>query len=669
MKQTQTNVPLSFRQWTRKKFSAFNSLGKVVKISVLPLTCSLLAVAPCALNAQSKKEMQLDEVEVIEEKKELYSELSRVVSIIKREEIAMLPVQNLQDLLNYFMSVDLRQRGANGVQADLSIRGGTFDQVMILLNGVNFTDPHTGHHNLNIPIDLESIERIEILQGPGSRVLGPNAFSGAINIVTGASEKSGANVMFSGGQHGYLAQSANATLKKKKASFFAAASHKQSNGYIDNTDFEITNLFLQSRLESQLLGDINIQLGYQDKSFGANSFYTALYPNQFEHTRAFLSSIKASKNIGKLNISPAIYHRRHHDRFELFRGSQNAPAWYSGHNYHQSDVSGASLNSSYVSALGKTKVGADVRLEHIYSTNLGEAMANTRPVPFEDKELNARFKRSSERKNLSWFAEHSVYLKKLSASAGVMGNINSRYGNNTFLGADVSYHFTNYFSAYGTINQSLRMPTFTDLYYVGPTNLGNPDLKPEEAITYEAGFKYIKGGFRSHIAGYQRFGRNIIDWVRATETEKWQSLNHTDVISRGMEASAEYYPKNSIIRCIKGSYSFLDMDKNSGELLSSYVLDYLRHKVVLGIDNRIYKNWGSSLRFNYQSREGRYYSHLAQQVVDFLPFGLVDLRIHWNNKTIMVFAEASNLLNDSYRDFGNIPQPGRWIRTGLTVKI
>jgi vitamin B12 transporter len=215
MRKTSKLQVFNFRRWTGKKFSAFNSLGKIIKISFLPLTCSLLAAAPLALNAQTKKQVQLHEVEVTEEKKELYSDLSRVVTVIKKDEIAGLPVQSLQDLLEYVMSVDLRQRGPNGVQADISIRGGTFDQIMILLNGINYTDPHTGHHNLNIPVDLESIDRIEILEGPGSRVLGPNAFSGAINIITGTGEKTGANLLFSGGQYGYLAQSGDVTLKKK----------------------------------------------------------------------------------------------------------------------------------------------------------------------------------------------------------------------------------------------------------------------------------------------------------------------------------------------------------------------------------------------------------------------------------------------------------------------
>ncbi|MBA3901016.1 MAG: TonB-dependent receptor [Bacteroidetes bacterium] len=658
---------LSFHQWTRKSFSVFNSLGKIIKISALPLTISILSIQANSLQAQEKKEVELNELQVNEQKKEVYSELSRVVTVIGKEEIAHLPVQNLQDLLEYAMSVDIRQRGTNGVQGDLSIRGGTFDQVMILLNGVNYTDPHTGHHNLNLPIDLESVERIEILQGPGSRVLGANAFSGAINIVTGSADKTGANLLFSGGQHAYLAQSANGTYKAKNATVFAAASHKQSNGFAENTDFDITNLFFQTRYESKYLGDINFQVGYQEKAFGANSFYTRAFPSQFEHTRTILSSIRTIKRIGKLTITPTVYHRRHHDRFELFR--YDAPAWYAGHNYHQSDVAGTSLNLSYASKLGKTTAGADLRNESILSNRLGTPMENPVPVPYEKGGPELQFTHNSERTNLSWFLEHTVFLKKFSASAGAMGNMNSRYGNNSFFGADLSYHFTNAVSAYATVNQSLRLPTFTDLYYVGPTNLGNPDLKPEEAITYEMGFKYIKSNFKAHVAGYNRFGKNIIDWVRVSDQEKWQSLNHTNVNSKGMELSAEYLFKNSFIRNIKASYSYLDIDKESGEMLSSYVLDYMKHKVVMGLDNKIYKKISSSCRLVYQSREGQFFDFDNHVNSDYQAFALVDFRLYWNNQNITVFAEATNLLNSHYRDFGNVPQPGRWIKSGIAVRL
>ncbi|MDX5442436.1 MAG: TonB-dependent receptor [Hymenobacteraceae bacterium] len=663
-----------FRQWSRKNYAVFNSLKKVVRIGTLSFSCSLLAAKTDVVLAQSAevdntKTIPLSEVVIGGEYSEVYSELSRVVTVIKKEEIALLPVQNLQDLLEYVMSVDLRQRGANGVQADVSIRGGSFDQVLVLLNGINFTDPQTGHHNMNVPIDLNSIDRIEILQGPGSRVLGPNAFSGAINIVTGAATKSNARAQLSGGQHGYLSQSADATLAKQNITAFAAASKTSSNGYISNTDFDILNSFAQIRYQNKTLGNINFQAGYQEKEFGANGFYTLSYPNQFEHTRTFLSSVRVKKSVGKFTVIPSLYYRRHHDRFELFR--DNPASWYAGHNYHQTDVAGAAVNASYFSKYGNTTFGTDYRYEHIYSTNLGNKMDSAKDVPFESGDPDPKFTREDARRHLNWFLEHTVSLKKLTASAGVMGTYNS-VKNYTFFGADISYDFTNSIKAYGTVNQSLRLPTFTDLYYVGPTNLGNPDLKPEEATTYELGLKYLQPNFKAHAAAFKRQGKNIIDWVREGDSEKWQSRNHTSVTSSGFEASAEFTPQQEWkkhLKSVKAAYTFLYLNKNSDNLMSSYVLDYLKHKVIIGIDHGVYRNFGASWRMVHQQREGQYLEFTTKQNTDYKPFTLVDLKVYWANPTVTVFAEATNLFDKQYADYGNLLQPGRWVKTGIAVRL
>ena len=146
----------------------------------------LFLLASFNLFAQSKEQsIHLKEIEVNAEKANLHPGLSRVVTVIDQQEIQKMPVKSIDELLDNVAGIDVRQRGVNGVQADISIRGGSFDQILILLNGINITDSQTGHYNLDIPLELSDVSRIEILQGSAARVLGPNAFSGVINIVTG----------------------------------------------------------------------------------------------------------------------------------------------------------------------------------------------------------------------------------------------------------------------------------------------------------------------------------------------------------------------------------------------------------------------------------------------------------------------------------------------------
>ena len=195
MKKLIINTELSyFRKWTRQSYSIFNSIKKECVISSL-LVAYLLVATPQNSFAQAdtvlvNNNRKLDEVVVSAQRASVtYSQMARVVTIMDKEAIESAPVQSLQDLLEYVLNVDVRQRGNHGVQADVSIRGGSFDQTMILLDGVNITDPQTGHLSLNLPVDIESIERVEVLQGPGARVYGPNAFSGAINFITGTGNK------------------------------------------------------------------------------------------------------------------------------------------------------------------------------------------------------------------------------------------------------------------------------------------------------------------------------------------------------------------------------------------------------------------------------------------------------------------------------------------------
>jgi iron complex outermembrane receptor protein len=660
-----------FKYFTRKNYGIFASLKKEIKIGVMGFTCSLLTLAPQVGFAQtqtdSTQNVRLNEVAVTAKRQQVYSSLARVVTVVGKDEIAKAPVQTLSDLLRYVSGVDIRQRGANGVQSDLSVRGGSFDQVLVLINGVNITDPQTGHYGLDVPIDLSAIDRIEVLQGPGSRVLGPNAFSGAINIITGSSEKSGVGAQVVGGDHGYLYQGANATLRTGKVTTFATASHSRSEGYIDDTDFGITNAFGQVRVDSKTLGNVNIQGGYQDKAYGAYGFYSLkpAYANEYEHTRTFFVSAGTEKSVGKLTITPKMYWRRHHDEFELFRNGVGAYTGYTP-NYHLTDVMGAALSASYVSGLGKTSLGLDYRYEHIFSNTLGDSLSSKVHVPFEAD--NVYFFKGKARHNFNVSLDHAVYFDKFSASAGALCNYSNDFGTNFYFGGDMGYAFTSAWKVFASANQSLRLPTFTDLYYVAATQQGNTDLKPEKAMTYELGLKYHQNRFNGGLSAYYRLGKDVIDWVKYTSSDvKYVAVNHAEVDALGGESFIEYLPKQFVQR-VKLSYSYLHLDKQSDGYDSKYALDYLKHKLSLDVDHDLYKGFSASWRFNYSDRAGNY-TDANNALADYKPFFLTDLRLQWTNKKITIFGEATNLFDVRYADYGGVVQPGRWIKSGISVKL
>jgi vitamin B12 transporter len=257
-----------------------------------------------------------------------------------------------------------------------------------------------------------------------------------------------------------------------------------SDGFTENTDFKTGNIFYRSTT-SLGASKLDMQGGYNQKAFGANSFYTPRFPDQFEATRTGFASLQLIPD-GSINLKPTIYWRRHHDRFELFR--DNAPDWYSSHNYHMTDVAGASLNWSNTGKLGVSSLGLDYRYERIFSSVLGEPLAKQTAVKGYD---DAFFSHSYQRSGFSIMVEHTIYAGNFSASAGLLTYLNTDLDNGVsfFPGLDLGWEFIPNWRWFASTNRTLRLPTFTDLFYSGPGNIGNPLLKPEEAISVETGLK------------------------------------------------------------------------------------------------------------------------------------------------------------------------------------
>ena len=618
------------------------------------------------------QEFNIDGIEVIGQRAPaLYSELSRQIVVIDREEIAKAPVQNVNDIIQYATNIDLRQRGNSDVQADLSIRGGTFDQSLVLLNGVNISDPQTGHHNLDLPISISQIDHIEILAGPGSRVFGPNAYSGAINIVTKTAKNNSMDISSYAGEHGLFHTGLSVNNYNKKIQNYFSINNTQSNGYAGNTDFKHFNIYYQGVLKSKKY-DINWQMSYSDKAFGANSFYTAKFPNQYEKTKAGFGSVKFHKK-GKIDIKTIIFWRGHTDHFELFRDNVNAPDWYKSPNYHFTSIFGINNNIYKISKLGKTSIGIDLRKESILSNVLGIAMEDTITGLFEKNDF---YTKKDKRYNSSVYFEHAIFLNRFNAAAGVMININSLWPGKIYFypGIDASYKLNSNLKVYATINTAMRVPTFTDLYYQGPTNIGNPNLKAEKSVNYETGVKYQKSWGKGNISIFFNDGKNTIDWIRKTSSDKWQPQNITNIRTVGFEAGFVFYPqylleKQTFVEQISLSFGHIYKTKSSDEFQSCYALDYLHNKILFNIEHKIYKNLIASWNLRFQDRNGYYLIYDAQQANDiqksYKPYTLLDCKILWQHKNLNIFLQANNIFDVRYFDFGNIIQPGRWMSAGF----
>lgn len=680
MQQEQFNKQKAYRfkRFAGKAYSAFNSLHREVTIGVLT-GCVLTFAAAGTVSAQSKvvagvesaeTEHELDEITVTASRVELaINQAARLVTVITKEEIQRSPVRSIQDLLNYAANVDVVQRGGHGVQADISIRGGSFDQTAILLNGVNLSNPQTGHYSFDIPLNLSDVERIEIIHGPSSIIYGASAFSGGINIITKKTPKHRAYAALEAGSHGLWSAQAGGTLSSSLASGSLSAGFSSSDGYTANSDYEIRNLLWQARLTPEKNTKVDVQLGYNEKRYGANTFYSAAHPNQYDETSSYFASIRGETG-GRLKFIPTVYWSRHYDEFQLYRdGTPNIPSSYKGANFHRSDVYGSNLNLQYTSCLGITSFGGEFRNEGIVSTVLG------RPLEKPD----GRYTKADDRTNVSFALEHNVLLNRFTFTAGLLANYNTmlRGKYRFYPSVNASYRALDNLKVFASWNKATRMPTFTDLYYTTVTHTGNTDLKPESSEAFELGVKYSSRLMSVYATAYLMKGDNVIDWVKTDADALWESRNITRLNKKGVEAGARFLlhelfsfmPDRTVFHA---GYTRLHQDKSSGGLISNYALNYLRDKLTLRLEHPVLRNVTANWNFRWQKRMGgytRYEQAVKGEFVNYEPFSTLDLRINWQLKDLALHLSANNIYDTKYYDLGNIPQAGFWLIGGISYTL
>ena len=708
---------IRFRQFSHKAYAAFCSLhrevtigrvaaymtdlemlksGKSIAVSALLLFSGIAAVeadegVPKDSVPLEAQQLSLQEVLVVSHKAEVNSEAYRLITQVSQAEIEALPIQTVADILQYLPGVDVRTRGANGAQADISMRGGTFDQVLVLLNGVPLSDFHTGHYALNIPVSTEMIERVEVLQGTSANLHG--AFSGAINIVTKTTppqpspqgREHDLTLKLTAGMNGLVNPEVAASIQKDEALFNLSAEYSRAEGYYAprptekeatacrNSDFQLANIYFQTRWRG-----LDVQAGAQWKDAGLGMGYGFGSQDQFDATRTAFASGRYEHRWGAWRLDAQAAYRANYDRYEWHRGQR----LYG--NFHFAQTASAALSAHYASKIGTTSFGVSVRNENMHSTNLGDTInpdgqvPNVADFPLTDVRVLDLVK-GGNRFHTNYYAEQTFYYAGLSASIGINGTYNTQFGHHLGGGANIGYEFKKAGTIYVNANRSLRMPTFTDLYYNAGNQLGNRNLKPEEAWLLSVGYKGNLsslpfregsglGSFSWAVDWYYRWGKNIIDWVYVpTDTKRpFHAENQQQVNATGLELSLAYR-LNEWLRCVSVDYAYTYLDLDLKEAGSRY-LDYLSHKLAIHLEHGIYKGLGASWTVRFQKREGQY-NNAEGEVADYQPVWLLDGSVYWQNKYLRVSADCTNMTNSRYYDYGGILQPGAWAKVSIKAKL
>ena len=528
------------------------------------------------------------------------------------------------DNFGYVPGVDMRSRGQFGIQADLSLRGSTFEQAAVLIDGIKVNDPQTGHYNLDIPLTSFDVDKVEIFKEGLSSRFGSGAFAGAVDIHTKRPVRRVLNSEALFGEHALFGQGISLSFPKGDMAGRVSFEHKISKGDRPNTDFEYRTSSLYVVKENDFF-TLDGLFGYQQKDYGASTFYSNLFPAEEEHTQTLF--LKSGLECKETMYHPAfnVFMRQHRDKFILDR---NNPIFV---NYHTTYVYGLNSQAEVPAGCCSFLPGLDIAEEEINSTKLGKhSRFNTAPslafTPYLGDRFNGDVRtRFDHYTNLSWQESYN---------------------------AAVGYNVSEQLKVRSSFGRAFRIPTFTELYYSDPGNIGNPHLGIEKSDNFRLGLEFGNEYIEAAMEGFYRRGRNLIDWIRTSSAKPWQATNLGKADFRGAEFQLKF-------KQCSLSYTYTDVANAASGFFSKYALDVLRSQLIFGLNHKLF-GLNSYVQLSYNER---YYGDKY-----FLADLYISKTIKCRGYSFEPFIKIDNLADTDYAEIGGVLQPGRWIQGGMKLE-
>jgi iron complex outermembrane receptor protein len=543
--------------------------------------------------------------------------LARAVTVLSGDEIRRLPSWSVADVLRLAAGVEARSRGTFGTQTDLAVRGGGFGQVVVLVDGVRLNDSQSGHHNADIPVAVDRIERIEILRGAGSSLHGADAVTGAINVIT----KRGAGAstaMAGGGEHGMVRGSGSTGFERGALAASIAGWGARTSGFMFDREVATGGASLTADFGPRR----RVSVAHLRNAFGANGFYGAS-PSK-EWTDQTLVSFFGRSGGERRRITTRASYRTHGDHF---RWDINRPGF--AENRHRSHAVAAGATVRYGSDRNWTSAGAEVGMDWIRSNNLGDHDVGRIGALLEVQRA------AGARTTLYPALRYDRY---------------SSFGNSWSPSLAAVVSLSSSVRARGSAGRAFRIPTFTERFYRDPAHLARAELAPETAWGIEGGLDWTVSGWTVGVTPFTRREENVIDWVKAAPADQWRTANVRDVRTNGIEAGVSRSWPGGFARV---EYTGLRLTAPSLTLLSKYIADYAPHSVALSGGWRIASRTWLAARTDCKRKiDGRSYCG-------------ADVRASRELGRVELFVEATNLLNEAYQEIKGVDMPPRWIAAGL----
>jgi iron complex outermembrane receptor protein len=548
------------------------------------------------------------------------------VTVITREQIARLPVHSIADLLRIASTVDVRARGERGVQTDFAIRGATFGQMLVLVDGVRINDAQSGHHNGDIPVPLDAVERIEVLHGPGSSLYGADAFGGTVNVIT-RSDTEEASGAVEAGSFGLIAGRGQVGLARGTLQHVLAGDVVRSSGFMFERDY--VTAAVSSRTSLGQRG--SLLASYVWKDFGANGFYGNA-PSHERTNQTLLANEQALGGWGGWRFGSTVSYRTHGDYF-IFDVRRPGVS----ENRHRTHAALAALRVTRgVGGAGSIAAGVEAGADWIRSSNLGDH--HTRRV--------------------SAFGEWRHALRaNLQLDTSLRVDRYTEFGTAWSPSIGIGWWPSTEIRLRASTGRAFRVPTFTERYYSDPAHWARPDIRAETAWAGETGADvFLSDRWMISTTLFGRLDEDVIDWLRPDTTERWRTYNIRDVDTLGAEVMVKRVLSDGSF--IHAGYTALDVNAAAVTQLSKYVLDYAPHSLTAGAAMMLPAGIVIAPRAEFKRRSRSTGSD---------EYAVLDLRLSRRFGAYDVRLESTNLGNTSYQEIVGVAMPGRAVAVSLAV--
>ena len=547
---------------------------------------------------------------------------SKNLIIITASELRELQVKNLANLFSLFTAVNIQRRGPAETSFDISMRGSNFEQVLLLVNGMAWNNPQTGHFNGDLPFQIEDIERVEIVRGGSSTTYGGGAFAGMVNIIL--KKKNDLHLSFTAGENKYLSSAINWGKELGKLNVSLSANKTTSTGYYpgretDHHKFSGAVSFQDRDFQADFFA------GFLDKKFGAADFY-APYPS-YEEVSAFYTSLQGQKKIDNFILALKYLYQTHDDDFTLDRHNRS---FFSSNSQTRINVLHGSLE--FQKQKFQLTSGFEWKNEHMDSSSMG----------------------IHGRNQFALYSNIGIGFGKTGMDGGMRLNLSENGINHVTFFTGISRPITSLLVIKGSVGSSFRIPSFTEMFYHSPANIGDGNLQPETSLNYEFSLSFLKPGNQFDLSLFYRDQKNLIDWVRPDNSTPWQAVNWAEHDVVGVEMNQEFTWSGTRVRA--GIERLWVLDHQS-DWQSKYGLRFPDFTIKLNVMRRL---------FDFVSMVANYHYKQIHKTAEKGHF--FNLSLTFRIDKIRLSLRGENLFNTIIEEIPGLPIPGRWFYVTISYR-